>query len=115
MDSRQNSFFAFLNKKGGVWIIVLVLALGLLLMLGFSGEGGENSEEERLAELCSSLEGVGKCRVMISYKGSTRSEPIGVVIACRGGDRLEVRHRLVELVGALYGIGTNRIAVEKLE
>ncbi len=115
MSSGGNNFFDFLNKKGGIWVILLLVSLGLMLIFTFSEGGSSENEEERLAELCSSLEGVGKCRVMLSYSDGSHKEPVGVIIACKGGDRVDVCHRLVELVGALYGIGSNRIAVEKLE
>lgn len=80
--------------------------------------------EERLERLCSEVDGVGRCTVMVTfsrgeentYKGSklTESRPpevLGVTVVCDGGDNATVRARLTEMLSALFGIGSNRIAV----
>ena len=51
-----------------------------------------------------------------TYKGSklTESRPpevLGVTVVCDGGDNATVRARLTEMLSALFGIGSNRIAV----
>ena len=121
--------------------IFLILFVGILLIIlsaapssGEAKEGGEQTLEEykarlegELAEICSSVRGVGKCRVMItfergaenSYRGSQliESKPprvLGVSVICRGGDSAEVKSELCELISALFDIGRNRIAVLKL-
>ena len=106
----------------------LLAALGLILI--FFGTGGDRavntsleavSLEDKVAELCSSLEGVGNCRVLISYEeknlgyGKGTEEVIcGIVVVCEGGDNSKVRARITSMLSALYGIGSNRIQIEKL-
>ena len=107
---------------------VVLLAVGLMLLLfgllGTSRSRTENNdtlytdEEARLAELCSSVEGVGRCRVMISYEDSgyrSGERVMSVCIACDGADRAAVRRSLTDLITALYGIGSNRIYIARLE
>ena len=113
MGFLNNGFLGFLKKRGGLWILVLVASVGLFLLVFFSGsEQGTSNLGDEISLLCSSVEGVGECRVMITYEGG---EPVGIVVVCRGGDSVQVRHRLYEMLSALYGIGANRISVEKMK
>lgn len=110
--------------------IALLIALGLILIVigvatgksGESAEVGSESLEDRLEELCSSLSGVGECRVMVTYSESTqrygtssekRVESVAVV--CKGADKTAVRANLTELLTSLFGIGTNRISISKMK
>ncbi len=83
--------------------------------------------EDELGELCSSVRGVGKCKVMITfergeentYKGSAliESKPprvMGVSVICRGADSDEVKRELTTMISALFDIGSNRISILKL-
>lgn len=123
--------------------VALVAIVGILLIALSSsrgeseasyGEGGEISLEEykinmenEISSLCSSVSGVGKCRVYITfergeetvYKGSSVVETKppkvkGVMIACRGADIDGVRSQLTEMMTALFDIGSNRVAILKL-
>ena len=47
----------------------------------------------------------------MSYEGD---DICAVAVACEGGDIVEVRSRVCELISSLYGIGYNRITVLKL-
>ena len=102
------------------------MLLGLFLLVAggaLSGEksselSGEERIEERLAELCSSVDGVGECRVMVScqtvgksYGSSGELRVESVVILCRVGANEKVKKELTELVVSLYGIGSNRVKV----
>ena len=82
----------------------------------------EESDEERLADLCSSLAGVGRCRVFIAYEerpisyGSrTEKTIIGVAVVCDGGGSDTVKSKITSLIDGLYGIGTNRIKVYEMQ
>ena len=104
-------------KKSYKILTFSMLILGVLLMLIgssglFKGESEKpKGEEEILSEMCSSISGVGECRVMISYEGE---EICAVAVVCEGGDIIDVRSRVCRLVSSLYGIGYNRISVMKL-
>lgn len=133
---------AIKNRRALVFILAMV-ALGVLLLCIPSGEGNasrsetttgeELSEykvrlESELADTCSSVSGVGRCRIMITfergaenvYKGSQLVESTpprvsGVTVVCEGGANATVRGTLTEMISALFGIGKNRIAVLELE
>ena len=130
------------KKSRAIW---LLLALGLLLVIlssALAGDGesaatdsGESQTleeygamlEQRLAESCSSVEGVGKCKVIVTFsKGAektyksgavTQSRPpevMGITVICRGGGSESVKRDLTDMLSALFGIVKNRIAVLKL-
>ena len=126
------------NKKT---VLVIGLFVFGMLMLIFSSSAfsekeaveSENDLEEyrerleaELADICSSVNGVGKCRVMITfergaeniYKGSAliESRPpkvMGVTVVCRGAESDTVRAEIVNMMTALFDIGANRISVLK--
>ena len=110
------SFLAFIKKqdKGFIALIIGAIVIALLLIpLGNkrSEEPIEADDAARLEELCSQIEGVGECRVMVTYKNS---EVYGVAVICRGADNPKVRERIVELVTSVYGIGSNRVTVQPM-
>ena len=122
--------------------MVLLVSVGVFLIF-FSGSactesvssdsGGTSLEEYKertereLESLCHSVSGVGRCRVYLtllrgeknSYKGSTvietkPPEVLGVTVICDGGDRDSVKLALVDMLTALFNIGSNRVAILKL-
>lgn len=126
------------NKKT---VLLILLFLFGILMLTFSSSFFSQKEEakdtlelmeykknleEELSEICSSVRGVGKCRVMVTfergeekvYKGSSliESRPpkvMGVTVVCRGADSDAVRSEIVDMMVALFDIGANRVSVLK--
>lgn len=96
-----------------------VLLLGLLLILMGSldaeSEDTDTSLEERAAEMCSLMEGVGDCRVMMTYRQGEAEEGVyAVLILCEGAESPAVRERLTSLFCSLYGIGAHRVEIQKL-
>lgn len=126
------------NKKKLSGIIILIsVGIMLIAISGISDKKSEDTSltlgeykerlEDELEETCSAIKGVGKCRVTVTfvrgeentYKGSTlvESKPprvLGVSVVCRGADSAETKHALVEMLTALFDIGSNRISVLKL-
>ena len=117
---------------------ILLVAIGLLLIIIPLSEGSADLEteqtleeyreslEEEVASLASGIKGVGRCRVLITfergslntYKGGTLTEtrpPLvsGVTAVCDGAENDQVRARLTEMITALFGIQSNRVAVLK--
>jgi hypothetical protein len=127
----DNAIISFFKKKENLKYIILALVALFFILLG-AGLGNEQKAtadmsregqiEARLGELCSSVKGVGKCKVMVyleadvqkySYaKENTRVSAVSIV--CDGGDKESVRAALTDLISSLYGIGTNRISINKL-
>lgn len=143
MSELGSSFFETLKRNKKFVAVALIAVLGILLIIISSshsdGEAShEKTEETSLEEykrnmeseiesLCSAVEGVGKCRVFITfergeetiYKGSSVIEikppkVKGVMIACRGAEKDNVRGALTDMMTALFDIGSNRVAILKL-
>lgn len=108
---RVKEFFA----QTGAVKLLLPLILGVLLIAFSSIGSGEEpiaTEEERTAELCSLVDGVGDCRVMITYReGDGEEQVYAVAVLCDGAESVQVRAELTELICSLYGIGANRVKV----
>ena len=111
------------SKKEAVWLIP-ILALALILIIFGSARSeseptDDNSYEARVADICHSIEGVGRCRVLIYYSESSsrysEEKVEGVVVVCDGGGSVEVRHRLTEALSSFFGIGSNRVIIEKMQ
>ena len=110
------SFLTFIKKqdKGFIILIIGVVALALLLIPSGNKKTDEPVELDdaaRLEELCSQIEGVGECRVMVTYKSG---EVYAVAVVCRGADSPKVRERIVDMITSMYGIGANRVTVQPM-
>ena len=141
MSNERAGAMDFIKKNKKALGVALLLLLGIFLLIFSSidpslSEGAESVDsleeyksrlEAELGELCSSVNGVGRCRVTVTfergeervYKGSTliESKPpkvMGVTVVCKGADSDLVRAELVSMMSALFDIGSNRIAVLKL-
>ena len=125
---RVGEFISSVKKKGGLLPVLIVLLGVALLIFGIASSGtdstdgtGTEDEEERLAELLTMIDGVGECRVMITYtteRVGYGSEVVrhveGVAVLCTGGNDPSVKKRITEMTSALYSIGSNKVRVEKL-
>ena len=132
--------FVAADKKRFAAIILLICGIIILLLASDSGQneeknadrydlgGYEESLSRELEELCSSVEGAGRCYVKVTfergesyeYKGNTviGSEPprvLGVCVICEGGEVPSVRAAISESMCALFDIGSNRVAVLKMK
>ncbi len=112
----DSSFRSFLNLGGVAPKAAIILAVGfLLIILGSLNVGAPKSvgEEDRIAEICAVTEGVGECRVMVTYS-SDGDSVYAVAVLCEGAESAEVRGRITEMICSLYGIGAHRVSVMKL-
>lgn len=122
--------------RARVITLLLVLSLGAALILIPEAKKTEESDplyaykvrlESELSELCSSVEGAGKCIVYVSFSegesyeyqgGQIKTEKpprvLGVTVLCEGGSRSGVRARITEIISSLFDVGANRICVLKL-
>lgn len=106
-------------------IILVLIGVGLIVLSGASASATDDETdalEARLEEMCSSLAGVGSCRVMVTYKvsegryGSSAVKTVeSVAIVCKGADKAGVRKELTDMMSSLFGIGTNRIHIAKMK
>jgi len=84
--------------------------------------------EGELEELCTSVRGVGRCRVTVTFSegeslqykgssliGSTPPRVMGVTVVCEGADRDSVREAISECMCSLFDIRSNRVCVLKMK
>lgn len=120
--------FDFFKSKPTYLKIIIIAAIGLLLIfVGTSLADGDSTAtdttlEGRLEELCSSVSGVGRCRVMVSYAtaetryGQESTDIVeSVTVVCQGASTPAVKAELVSLLSSLFGIGSNRIYIAKMK
>ena len=126
------------NKKARNVLTIFLIGVALVLFSGLALGGGETVKEytldeykakleKSISELCSEVEGVGRCRVFITfergesnvYKGSTVTEVkppkvLGISVICDGAESDCVKRDIKEMLSSLFAVGSNRIAVLKL-
>lgn len=134
---KETPLRSLLSRKR--WLVTGVcLLLGVLLLLLGGGErrvegeatdtngvrAYEHALEAELAELLSSVKGVGRCRVMLTlssyevseYRGG-RTEAVSparveaVTVVCEGAESAAVRATLCEVLSSLLAVGAHRITV----
>ncbi len=127
------------NRNNRLMLVIFIIGIVIIMFSSvFSGSGDEASqapysysgEEERLSEILSQINGVGRVSVMISYQPDTQpndgigrgfeyndskvlSEPKGVIVVADGADSPQVRRKLQEAAAAVTGVGANRVCVYK--
>ena len=116
--SDSEGSFADYLRSGGYKKAAVILLVGLLLLvLSLSGAFMEKSEaekptdEEMLTELCSSVDGVGRCRVTVVY--TSEGDVFAVAVVCDGADNTNVKAQLTDMLTTLLGIGSNRVSILK--
>ena len=117
----KGDFWKLFKDKKDMTKIFIVMALGLLLI--FLGNGSldktEIGIEQRIAAACSGVDGVGDCSVLVYYAPTdtrTDEEKVeSVIVVCEGADSVEVRLTLTEMLSSFFGIGSNRIRIEKMK
>ena len=117
--------------------LILLIALGSI----FSGSGKtaagalsaaaeideqERGLEKRLSEILTEINGVGEVHVMVTLGTSeqkqygrnadmllsvTAPEVRGGIVVCEGGDRADVREKVVNAVTGVFGINSLRVSV----
>ncbi len=118
-----------------------MIALGIALILLSSSLGTEPKEnskvltleeykeklEAELIDLCQDVDGVGRCKVFVTFERGEQNtyksgvvvenkppKVMGVTVICQGADSNYVKNELVDMITALFDIGSNRVAVLKL-
>ena len=125
---------SFLKEKGNKGIVYVLLgALVLLLLIPSTAAKNETitetdvsdqSMEERLQQVLSSMEGVGKVEVMITLEGSGstlfgteggKQKVCGVLVVAEGAGNAAVNARISEAVKALFSIDLHKISIAKMK
>lgn len=118
LKSDKGLFGLFASDGRAIRLVGLVL-LGIILIF-IGGLGGKTApdntptEEDRAAEMCAMMDGVGECRVMMTYHPDDDTRVYAVLVLCDGADSVTVRESVTSLFCSLYGIGANRVEVRRL-
>ena len=110
----DKSFLDFIRSSDKAPRLALLVVVGVFLILIGSVNIKTNTrgEERRVEEMCSMIEGVGDCRVMMTYRDTDgEAQVYAVTILCEGAESVCVREDLTEMVCSLYGIGHNRVEI----
>jgi type III secretory pathway lipoprotein EscJ len=119
-------FLRYIKEHKDATKILLVLVVGMIfIFVGVKGSDTEGNKvgtvslEDQLADICSSVDGVGACRVLIYYvengtRYSSEKRVASVVVVCEGADSIEIRKELTDMLASFFGIGANRIRIEKM-
>lgn len=116
LKSDSNLIEQLKANKSSLWLIGL-LALGVVfILLGSGVEVAQPTvdEESRVSEMCSLMDGVGECRVMMTYSPDDDSRVYAVLVLCEGADSITVREKITSLFCSLYGIGSHRVEIQRL-
>lgn len=151
----ENIFLKNLKTMKGRWALFIILILGIaFLVLGrsdsnetvvtesdyfASAEQYRIALEDKIRELCSSIDGVGSVYVTVTLEGGeecvyakndgsgsfviSSGEGLllykrmptvrGVAIVCDGGERDDVRLAVADAVSTVCGVGANKISISK--
>lgn len=109
-------FLTYIKKQDKRILVPIALFIIVILILIFFGDSGEDSQpientESKLEMLCSQIDGVGECQVMVTYRND---EVFAVAVICEGAESIRVKEKIVELITSIYGIGSNRVTVQPL-
>lgn len=124
---------SFLKEKGNKYLIYILLGiLVLIVILPTDGAAEKNrievtdtaqdELETRLEAVLSSMEGVGRVRVMITTEEGTGSvfgeekkgKVCGVVVVAEGAGNPTVNQRISDAVKALFSVDVHKISIVKM-
>ncbi len=117
MKKLQDIWKELLGKQNKTYLVVFLLVGILLIVIAIPTDTGNAKTtkgteiEKRLEEVLAQMEGVGKVRVMITYKEDETVE--GVAVVSEGGDNAVVMKNITEVVQALFDVKSHKIKVIK--
>ncbi|MBR6570125.1 MAG: hypothetical protein IKK75_06685 [Clostridia bacterium] len=107
-----------------VWIILACAAVLLALMTAQQGDTDASStQERRIAEVLSTIQGAGKVEVALyfatadtgAFSQAKQSAPTGAVVVAEGAGNLEVRLNLIRAMRTLLSLPENAVDVFVME
>lgn len=104
------------------WLLLIVFLGTALSILASQGQTvtAPSTQEARLAQVLSTIEGAGKVEVALYYpqtekslwnEESSSSPPVGAVIVAQGAADISVRLRLTRAIQTLLGISQDAVEV----
>ena len=124
----KERIISFIKEKRAYIKPLAIALVGIVIIFAAAG-GGKDSESyaeddltRQVREFCEAIDGVGECRVIISYEpgsggyfSSGEKRVLAVAVACRGASSARVREALTDLLTTVFEIGANRVSIFKLE
>lgn len=107
-----------------VWILMAAAAALLMLMLLQTDQpGSATQQEQRIAEVLSTMAGAGRVEVALyyaqpetsSFSTAEQAAPTGALVVAEGAGDLAVRLNLIRAVRALLGLPENAVDVFVME
>lgn len=126
--SYKERILSFIKEKRAYIKPLVIGLIGIVIIFATAGGGGgstdytEDDLTRQVREFCEAIDGVGECRVIISYErgsdgyfSSGEKRVMAVAVACRGASSARVREALTDLLTTVFEIGANRVSIFKLE
>lgn len=112
-----------LEGKALVWVALgLLLLVGLMMVTQPGGNESMTTDERRIAEVLSAIEGAGKVEVALFYAASSSeygtresTAPTGAVVVAQGARDLAVRLDLIRAVRTLLSLPEAAVDVFVME
>ncbi|MBR3811788.1 MAG: hypothetical protein IKJ16_05610 [Agathobacter sp.] len=123
---------SFLKEKGNKYVVFVLIGLLILVLCiptgtkeeaSYEKEESTTSLQNQLEQVLSSMEGVGKVKVMITTQEDTNSsfgiedstgEVSGVLVVAEGAGSPSVKERIKEAIKALFSIDVHKISIVKM-
>lgn len=108
-----------MKAKYSVWIAAALAALVMLLLLGSTDATDASTEERRIAQVLSTIEGAGKVEVALYFGSadslSRPSVPTGALVVAQGAHDYAVRLQLIRAMRTLLGLSEEAVDVFAME
>ena len=135
----MNRIAAFISGNRKRALTVALAVLGIVLIIFSCRDDGateattdlaeyKRSLESELEDMLSHAEGVGRCRVTVTFSEGESSEyrgtkiistspprVMGVSVVCEGGGSDDVSARITDSLCAMFDIGANRVCILKMK
>ena len=111
-----------MKGKPAVWLLCALVLMAVALFGAGGTDKGASTQEKRIAEVLSAIEGAGKVEVALFYAqndsgfgASASAAPTGAVVVAQGAQDMTVRLQLIRAVRTLLGLSENAVDVFVME
>lgn len=122
----MKALWTWLKDGKRLWLLGLAAALCIAVCLPAQQSRqstGASSEERRIAEVLSAMEGAGKVEVALFYEteaasafgGGEKKRPSGAVVVAEGAGDMQVRLSLIRAMRTLLGLSETAVDVFAME
>jgi len=105
-----------------LWIVAAAAVLLALMLMETNSGGTASQQEQRIAEVLSTMAGAGRVEVALFYAkqetgsfAATGDTPTGALVVAEGAGDMAVRLNLIRAVRTLLGLSENAVDVFVME